>query len=312
MLSDVPRQQLAAICVLNAKVADDDRLCEAFLRDYCGAYRREIAALTAAVRWGVPKSLREDLQIPPATLRANLARRLEENQGLELDNAFWAVDVWASVIRPQNSGWQPVPPCDAPRPTQDLITPPTPASDPVHGAQTLDWSQTSQPAAAPRYAQPVVAASVLSPPIPAAPIASPQPPYPQSPVHPVVQPASGVPYTAGASAFLAGERTPELKAVLAHIKQQLKIRKPVALIEEIQNAGVAPGIAKSMVNRVRRGKALTRLILAVVVLVVGFVMLGTGQDAAHELTAVGDFGFAFFVAGCFYSLWSLVKVIRFS
>ena len=47
MLSDVPRQQLAAIYVLNSRVADDDKLCEAYLRDYCGENRREIAALAA-------------------------------------------------------------------------------------------------------------------------------------------------------------------------------------------------------------------------------------------------------------------------
>ena len=105
MLSDVPRQQLAAIYVLNGRVADDDKLCEAYLRDYCGENRREIAALAAAVRWGVPKSLREGSQVPAATLRANLARRLEENQGLDSDNALWAVDVWAAVIRPANGGW---------------------------------------------------------------------------------------------------------------------------------------------------------------------------------------------------------------
>src|ERR1035441_82024 len=105
MLSDIPRRQLVAIYTLNGKVADDDKLCEAFLRDYCGECRREIAALSAAVRWGVPKSLRDTSQMPAATLRTNLARRLEENQGLDSENALWAVDTWASVIRPPHSGW---------------------------------------------------------------------------------------------------------------------------------------------------------------------------------------------------------------
>src|SRR5579884_1285689 len=105
MLSDVPRQQLAAIYTLNPKVADDDKLCEAFLRDYCGECRREIAALSAAVRWGVPKSLREGTNVPPATLRANLSRRLQENHGLDVENALWAIDAWASVVRPAGTGW---------------------------------------------------------------------------------------------------------------------------------------------------------------------------------------------------------------
>jgi hypothetical protein len=83
MLSDIPRMQLAAIYTLNGKIADDDKLREAFLRDYCGECRREIAALSAAVRCGVPKSLPESSQMPAATLRTNLARRREENQGLD-------------------------------------------------------------------------------------------------------------------------------------------------------------------------------------------------------------------------------------
>jgi hypothetical protein len=99
MLSDTPRQKLAAMIALDGfKVASDAKLCEALLRDYCGEYRVEIAALTAAVRWGVPKSLSDAGQVPPATLRANLVRRLQENHGLAEDAAFWAVDAWTSIL----------------------------------------------------------------------------------------------------------------------------------------------------------------------------------------------------------------------
>ena len=99
MLSDTPRQKLAAMIALDGiKVASDAKLCEALLRDYCGEYRVEIAALTAAVRWGIPKSLNESGLVPQATLRATLARRLQENHGLAEESAYWAVDAWASVL----------------------------------------------------------------------------------------------------------------------------------------------------------------------------------------------------------------------
>ncbi|HLK66469.1 MAG TPA: hypothetical protein VKU19_23710 [Bryobacteraceae bacterium] len=103
MLSDTPRQKLAAMIALDGvKVAFDAKLCEALLRDYCGEFRLEIAALTAAVKWGIPKSLQQPGLVPPATLRANLARRLQENHGLAEESAYWAVDAWTSVLQQLN------------------------------------------------------------------------------------------------------------------------------------------------------------------------------------------------------------------
>jgi len=303
MLSEIPRQQLAAIYTLNIKVADDDKLCEAFLRDYCGECRREIAALAAAVRWGVPKSLREGLQMPAATLRTNLARRLEENQGLDPENALWAVDAWAAVVRPANAGWP------AAVASPEPLSPPVRTPSPANGAgQIMDWSQPQAPAVSPHYAPPAVAAGVLSPPasVPA------QPAYPQSPARPAPQPIPGIPFAAAAAAFLAGEKSPELAAVQAYLKLQLKIRKPKSLIEEIEAAAVAPGIAKNMVNRVRRSKALKGLLLAVLLLVAGFVMLGNGLNPQGDVTALGSVGFFVFAAGCIYSLWSVIRIVRFS
>ena len=312
MLSDVPRQQLAAIYVLNSRVADDDKLCEAYLRDYCGENRREIAALAAAVRWGVPKSLREGSQVPAATLRANLARRLEENQGLDPENAFWAVDAWASVVRPPNSGWPQASPADRPGPAPAPLAPAAPPPLPASGdRQVLDWSQPSPPPAlSPQYSPRAASAGVLSP--PASVPNAPQPAYPQQPMRPAPQPMPGIPYTAAAAAFLAGEKSPELKAVQQYLKQQLKIRKPAALMEEIQAAAVAPGIAKNMVNRVRRGKALVGLLLGILILIAGFVMLGNGLDPQGETTSLGTLGFFVFAGGCGYSLWSIIRFVRFS
>ena len=341
MLSDIPRQQLAAIYTLNGKVADDDKLCEAFLRDYCGECRREIAALSAAVRWGVPKSLREASQMPPATLRTNLSRRLEENQGLDSENALWAVDAWASVIRRPNGEW----PWGAPAASPGPASPPVPAPAPANGGgrvfdwsqspppavspqypqapvpapapangegRVFDWSQSPPPAASPQYPHPAVAAGVLSP-LPSEPNApQPQPAHPQSPVRPAPQPMPGIPFAAAAAAFLAGEKSPDLKAVQGYLKMQLKIRKPKSLTDEIQAVGIAPGIARNMVNRVRRSKALRGLSIGILLLIVAFAMLGNGTDPQGEVTALGTAGFFLFVASGGYSLWSIIRIVRFS
>jgi len=146
------------------KVASDAKLCEALLRDYCGEYRVEIAALTAAVRWGIPKSLGEAGLVPPATLRANLARRLQENHGLAQESAFWAVDAWASILGHPASG--------------------TAAAGETKGNSDADataaWSALAGPVSPPAQQQSPV------PPVPKPP-AQPQwlpPPPPQSPALP--------------------------------------------------------------------------------------------------------------------------------
>ena len=121
----------------------------------------------------------------------------------------------------------------------------------------------------------------------------------------------GIPFAAAAAAFLAG-KSPDLKAVQGYLKMQLKIRKPKSLMDEIQAAGIAPGIARNMVNRVRRSKALMGLLIGILLLIAGFVMLGTGTDPQGEVTALGTTGFFVFVAGAGYSLWSLIRIVRFS
>src|ERR1019366_1586017 len=313
MLSDIPRRQLVAIYTLNGKVADDDKLCEAFLRDYCGECRREIAALSAAVRWGVPKSLRDTSQMPAATLRTNLARRLEENQGLDSENALWAVDTWASVIRPPNSGWPLGAPAAPPGPAPAPIPPAAPTPVPATGGnRVFDWSQSPPPAVSPHYSPPAVAAGVLSPPASVPGAAQSQPAYPQLPARPAPQPMPGIPFAAAAAALLAGEKSSELKAVQVYLKMQLKIRKPQSLMDEIQAAGVAPGLAKNLVNRVRRSKALVGLLIGIAMLIAGFFTLGNGLDPQGQATGLGLVGFFVFAAGCGYSLWSVIKIVRFS
>ena len=50
MLNDTPRRQLAVMLTEDGmQVTQDYKVCESLLRDYCGEYRLEIAALVAFV-----------------------------------------------------------------------------------------------------------------------------------------------------------------------------------------------------------------------------------------------------------------------
>lgn len=234
MLSDTPRQKLAAMIALDGiKVASDAKLCEALLKDYCGEYRLEIAALSAAVKWGIPKSLKEPGLVPPATLRANLARRLQENHGLAEEPAFWAVDAWASVLTqvssgaltPGAEGYEPTalmdnawssPPAPAspaqpqPQPqVQSPYQPPTPRqpANPAYQAPSPTLPPLPKPPSEPQAAPPPKPAGpVQSPPMPSLPqqpslvapppkptYQPPSPPLPPLPKSPSIQPAAPPP-----------------------------------------------------------------------------------------------------------------------
>src|ERR1017187_5602276 len=254
MLSDTPRQKLAAMIALDGfKVASDAKLCEALLRDYCGEYRIEIAALTAAVRWGVPKSLSEAGQVPPATLRANLVRRLQENHGLAEDAALWAVDAWASVL--------------------GLPASVTPAADESRKDQARDTGDTrSMPAGPVSQSSPQQSPSLPKPPYqPQSPVLPPLPKLtqPQSPVLPPLptarsQPQSPqpLPFVAAARAFEHREVTPQLRHVQIYLKMQLRRRKSAALLEELRTAGVEALTARRLLARAARSAAVRHICVA--------------------------------------------------
>jgi hypothetical protein len=70
------------------------------LKDYCGAYRREISALVGAMEERIPLELKSSWQraMTPEAMRARLVQRLEENRGLAPDVAGWAVDAWSYAL----------------------------------------------------------------------------------------------------------------------------------------------------------------------------------------------------------------------
>ncbi|MGC9522434.1 MAG: DUF1036 domain-containing protein, partial [Anaerolineae bacterium] len=58
-MDDAPRQALKRILdTYGRDVCDDPRRCEALLRDFAGAYGREIFVLTSALEHGVADDLR--------------------------------------------------------------------------------------------------------------------------------------------------------------------------------------------------------------------------------------------------------------
>lgn len=99
--ADIPRAKLKELVERNGEglLHDPDR-CEGLLKDYCGAYRREISALMQALEERIPLELNSSWQtaMTPEAMRARLVKRLEENRGLKPEVAGWAVDAWSDAL----------------------------------------------------------------------------------------------------------------------------------------------------------------------------------------------------------------------
>jgi hypothetical protein len=99
-MNEVPRRALREIIAKHGTdVCSDVRRCEGLLRDWCGAYRREINILVNAAEERVPLDLlAAEKQIPRELLLARLAKRLEEHLALTPEAANWAVESWALAL----------------------------------------------------------------------------------------------------------------------------------------------------------------------------------------------------------------------
>jgi hypothetical protein len=94
-----PRQVLCNLLTQHGPgLADDARLLEALLRDFCGEYKREIAAVVSAQRALIPSALRIAHGVPQALLFTRLTQQLRSQQGLEELVARWAVESWAVAL----------------------------------------------------------------------------------------------------------------------------------------------------------------------------------------------------------------------
>ncbi len=99
-MNDLPRQKLIEIFAKKGRsVIENPRRLEGLLRDYCGAFRREISVLVRAVEeHAVLDLLAAPSSVPRKVLLSRLARRLCDNLGLSEESARWAIESWALAL----------------------------------------------------------------------------------------------------------------------------------------------------------------------------------------------------------------------
>ncbi|AMW31087.1 hypothetical protein [Arthrospira platensis] len=93
-----PRKVLGEIIAKDPNLLQDRQRCEAYLRDMCPAYKREIKILIDAHREGVPNDLISS-KLPPELSIQNISQKLQNNCGLSLEMSKWAVDSWAIALK---------------------------------------------------------------------------------------------------------------------------------------------------------------------------------------------------------------------
>lgn len=99
-MNDLPRQKLCEIIErYDVSVIDDARRCEGLLRDFCGAYPREINVLVGALKQRVPHELKTSAKtLPLPVLLAQLKKRLIDTLALTEDACDWALYSWALAL----------------------------------------------------------------------------------------------------------------------------------------------------------------------------------------------------------------------
>jgi hypothetical protein len=101
-MNDAPRQKLREIVRQHGRVIiENPRRCENLLRDYCGAYRREISVLTMALEEHAVADLlaaSAGSAVPQKVILARLAQRLCDNLALSETAARWSIESWAWAL----------------------------------------------------------------------------------------------------------------------------------------------------------------------------------------------------------------------
>jgi hypothetical protein len=109
-MNDLPRQKLKEIIIQHGRsLCDNPQRCEAFLRDYCGGYRREIFILISALKQDVAKDLLNSNNVPLELLVSRLIKKMQNELGLTEEAAHYAVESWAQALdkMPQQQIQQP-------------------------------------------------------------------------------------------------------------------------------------------------------------------------------------------------------------
>ncbi|OSO93918.1 hypothetical protein B7O87_05040 [Cylindrospermopsis raciborskii CENA303] len=141
-MNDLPRQKLREIIVQHGRaLCDDPKRCEAFLRDYCGQYGREIFILISALKKGVVKDILNSSNIPVELLLGRLTKQMQNDLGLTEEAARYAVESWAMVLDKMTS--QQI--------QQPIIKPPTTIS---RNQQSI--LKSTYPKVTPRIQEPII------------------------------------------------------------------------------------------------------------------------------------------------------------
>ncbi|PNK04322.1 hypothetical protein, partial [Cylindrospermopsis raciborskii] len=109
-MNDLPRQKLKEIIIQHGRsLCDNPQRCEAFLRDYCGGYRREIFILISALKQDAAKDLLNSNNVPLELLVSRLIKKMQNELGLTEEAAHYAVESWAQALdkMPQQQIQQP-------------------------------------------------------------------------------------------------------------------------------------------------------------------------------------------------------------
>ena len=86
------------LCSHDKNLYKKPELCYAYLLDYCGTHKKEIKVLETAAKGGIPAKLLESSSISQPILHKQLAKRLQDENGMAEDASIWAVDAWAYAL----------------------------------------------------------------------------------------------------------------------------------------------------------------------------------------------------------------------
>jgi hypothetical protein len=142
-MNEEPRRTLGELIAnpqYGRSLCDNPQRCEGLLRDFCGQYRKEIAALVGAVKEGIPKELLSSQHsVPKEVALARLTKRLQEDLALAEDAARWSVESWALALGvissptplPKPAPTTPPAPVPTPTPTTTPVSRATPTPEPT-------------------------------------------------------------------------------------------------------------------------------------------------------------------------------------
>lgn len=102
-MNDFPRKKLQELINYHGNViCEDQKRCEAWLKDLCGGkkkYKAEVFALVNALKQRVAADLLNPPRgLPNTALFNRLVQRLYDNVGLDKKVAYWAVESWALAL----------------------------------------------------------------------------------------------------------------------------------------------------------------------------------------------------------------------